>query len=407
MNEQNNRSHPVQVFLNTDQFFTSSPPRQRGGNRDFFAGENDAFEIHKTTMRRKIQSASQRLRRREQHAGYVIVQMRSEALAKSYRPINALFSRANSFPLVGGGKIGENFFQCTPIALDHLDKQIEARAEREPSLKRNKKTGQLEPRVSAYRMELGGIEDIRLPRSSDRIAFSAREAVEWFTRRDSLGGYLLELFRPDPMFDSNSVKAMINDFRDRLGRLGGIVATPFYSSRIANSLKSPVALSIQLISDLNQSLIVLPMDDLSLVHENLKHLAPTLEMRDYAIERHQEFLDLIASEPLVRRVSLPPSIKINPLKRFNVSETANLQIPPRDEMPVVGIIDGGVADVPMLSDWRAGGTSPVSIGDRDLGHGTFIAGLVVGATTFNPHLSTTLEPEGCCFYDIPILPIEG
>ena len=37
------------------------------------------------------------------------MQMRDEALAKSYRPLNALFSPANRFRLVGGGSIGEMF----------------------------------------------------------------------------------------------------------------------------------------------------------------------------------------------------------------------------------------------------------------------------------------------------------
>ena len=407
MNEQINPSHPVQVFLNTDQFLTSRTPRQGGGTKDFFADEDEAFEIHKATMRQKIQGASEALRLEDHNAGYVIVQMRNEALAKSYRPINVLFAPAKSLPLVGGGNIGENFFQCTPKALDQLDERIKARAERVPKLTRNKNTGNLEPRVSTYRMELGGIDDIRLPTPSDRIEFSAREAVEWFNRQDSIGGYVVELFSPNLKIDREAVAAMINSFRKRLALFGGIVATPLFSRLSVNSSKSLNALSIRLTSDRSQSYVALPMDDLSRVREHLDLLAPSLKVQDLTVERHQEFLDLIGQEPLVRRVSLPPSLTINPIEQFNVSEPANLPAPPRNEMPVVGIIDGGVVDIPELSVWRTGGSSPVSVVDRDLRHGTFIAGLVAGATTLNPHLSTTLEPEGCSYYDVCILPRNG
>ena len=197
MAEQDNVSRPIQVFLDTGQFISLRESRPGGGNRDFFVGDNPGFSRHKSAMRQRIRDASATLRRDGQAAGFVIVQMREAALAKSYRPLNALFSRAYSFRLVGGGGIGENFFQCTPSALDRLDHRIETRAELEPRLVENEETGDFEPRPSAYRSELGGIEDIRLPAPADRIAFSAREAAEWLDRPDTLGAYLVELFRPD------------------------------------------------------------------------------------------------------------------------------------------------------------------------------------------------------------------
>ena len=94
----------------------------------------------------------------DQLPGFIIVQMSSEALAKSYRPLSALFSAGNAFSLVGGGRVGESFLQCSPDALDRLDRRIEERAELEPRLKENEGTGQFEPRPSAYRGELSGIE---------------------------------------------------------------------------------------------------------------------------------------------------------------------------------------------------------------------------------------------------------
>ncbi|MXY14919.1 MAG: hypothetical protein F4Y53_04450 [Proteobacteria bacterium] len=91
MVEQNNVSRPIQVFLDSGQFISLQESRQGGGNRDFFCGDNPGFTRHKAAVRQQIQDASIALRHNDQTAGFVIVQMREEALAKSYRPLNALF----------------------------------------------------------------------------------------------------------------------------------------------------------------------------------------------------------------------------------------------------------------------------------------------------------------------------
>ena len=261
MAEQDALSRPIQVFLNTGQFISLRENRQRGGNRDFFEGDNLGFSRHKSRMRQKLQDAAATLRRDSQSAAFVIVQMREEALAKSYRPLNALFSPTNSFRLVGGGGIGEIFLQCTPAALDRLDSRIEARAELEPRIVENERTGELETRPSTCRSELGGIEDIRLPTPADRVTFSAREATEWLDRPDTLGGYLVELFRPDSRLEPNAVEEMIDGFRRRLVRMGGIVALPVFSSRQLASRRGHLAISVHLIRNREQSFIALPLAD--------------------------------------------------------------------------------------------------------------------------------------------------
>ena len=407
MPEPDTLSRPIQVFLDTGQFITLPEPRQRGGNRDFFDGDNRGFSRHKSAMRQRIRDASATLRRERQAAGFVIVQMREEALAKSYRPLNALFSRATSFPLVGGGAIGEIFFQCTPDALDHLDRRIEARAEPEPRFAENERTGELEPRPSAYRSELGGIEDIRLPAPADRISFSAREAAEWLSRPDTLGAYVVELFRPDTTVDPAAVNAMIESFRRRLVRLGGIVALPLFPAESRRSSRGHLAMSIQLTPDLERSLISLPLGHPPPAHEAPPRTALRSAAQDVPVERHQHFLEQMAAEPLVRRISLPPSLEIAPLDRSQAALTAELPAPPEHGAPVVGIIDGGVADIPALSPWRTGGTDSVDPTDRELTHGTFIAGLVAGARALNPHIEARLEPAGCRYFDIPIMPRQG
>ena len=407
MVEQDNASRPIQVFLDTGQFISLRESRQRGGNRDFFDGDNSGFSRHKSAMRQRIQDASLSLRRDGQAAGFAIVQMREEALAKSYRPLNALFSRANSFRLVGGGGIGEIFFQCTPDALDRLDHRIESRAEVEPRFVENEETGEFDPRPSAYRSELGGIEDIRLPAPTDRISFSAREAAAWLSRPDTLGAYVVELFRPDPTLDPAAVHSMIESLRQRLVRLGGVVALPLFPAKSKRSSRGHLAMSIQLTRDLERSFISLPLGDPPPAHEELPLAVLRSASQDVPVERHQDFLEQMAAEPMVRRISLPPSLEIAPLDRSQAAQPAELPAPPEHGAPVVGIIDGGVADIPALTPWRTGGTDLIDPADRDLTHGTFIAGLVAGARTLNPHIGTQLEPGGCRYFDIPLMPRQG
>ena len=119
----------------------------------------------------------------------------------------------------------------------------------------NEETGEFEPRPSAYRSELGGIEDIRLPAPADRIAFSAREAAEWLSRPDTLGAYLVELFRPDPTLDRAAVDSMMEGFRRRLVSLGGIVALPLFPAESRSWSRGHLAISIQLTRDVDRSFI--------------------------------------------------------------------------------------------------------------------------------------------------------
>ena len=291
MAEQDALSRPIQVFLNTGQFISLRENRQRGGNRDFFEGDNLGFSRHKSRMRQKLQDAAATLRRDSQSAAFVIVQMREEALAKSYRPLNALFSPTNSFRLVGGGGIGEIFLQCTPAALDRLDSRIEARAELEPRIVENERTGELETRPSTCRSELGGIEDIRLPTPADRVTFSAHEATEWLDRPDTLGGYLVELFRPDSRLEPNAVAEMIDGFRRRLVRMGGIVALPVFSSRQLASRRGHLAISVHLIRNREQSFIALPLADPEPVLQAWRRSEQSLHVPDFSVERHQHFLE--------------------------------------------------------------------------------------------------------------------
>ena len=407
MAEQDSISRPIQVFLDTKQFITVPESHGRSGNRDFFSENNRGFFNHKSAMRMKIRDASETLRHRNQAAGFVIVQMRNDALAKSYRPLRALFSPNNSFGLVGGGRIGEIFLQCTPDALDQLDYLIEERAEIEPPMKEDRASGELVPRPSTYRSELSGIEDIRLPAGYDRISFSAREAYEWFGRPNTLGAYIVEIFRLDSKLNGRAADSIIGSFRQRLEKFGGIVALPLFPVEREPSNGSHLTLAIHLTNALDQSFIDIPMDSRFLPRKELPRDLLRLDSQDIPIERHQDFLQQMADEPMVRRVNLPPSLEVTPIETSQMLQFIELPDPSQNGTPVVGIIDGGVANIPSLSSWRSGGTDSIDPNDSDYAHGTFIAGLVAGGRTLNPQIATTLEPGGCRYFDIPLLPRQG
>ena len=251
---------PIQVFLDTKRFIELPEPQPfRGGSKDFFQGNNRAFAEHKTRLKTRVENVADSLKRTKQPGGFIKVRQREEALAKSHRPLNNLFSQSNRFVLVGAEKVGELLFQATPWALDRLANIIETRAELTPRLVDNTKTGKPELRVSGYRSELGGIDDIRLYDATDKVTFSADEAVRWMRQPNVIGGYIVELFRPDRTASPDAVDQMVAQFRQGLEHLkGGLLVRPFLPSTVTTQFGEPsLVLLIQPTTD-SRRLIELP-----------------------------------------------------------------------------------------------------------------------------------------------------
>ncbi len=395
---------PIQVFLDTQRLIQVQPPGTFGPSRDFFAGDNYGFRRHKARLQEQLRAASEGLRTDGNPAGFVMVQMREEGLGKSYRPLAKLFTVPHRFALVGGAAIGQMYFQATPDALDRLWGIIEERAEIQPRLVPNAKTGEVEERVSGYRSEVGAIEEIRLPGASDRLAFSASEGVAWLDQENVVGGYAVELFRPDARVTPGAVQNMLERFRSRLASLGGLNVLPF--SRKATATAGAITLSISLRSD-GETLVSLPSFeemDVEAEPETLREAG----LPDFNVVRHQALLDLLAREPLVRRIELPLRIESQPHDGATLGRAADIP-PPRsgEGYPIVGVIDAGVARIDPLGAWRAGGADLVAANDRDEGHGSFIAGLLAGAGSLNPDMVGRVEPVPCRHFDLDILPRRG
>ncbi len=400
---------PVQVFLDTQRLIQVKARGTKGPNRDFFAGNNAGFSAHKGRLQSRIVDASKVLEANGDPAGFLLVQMREEGLGKSYRPLNAIFTAPNRFALVGGSDVGEMYFQVTPSALNRLHGILQERAEITPRVVVNKRTGEFEERVSAYRSELGAIEDIRLPTPADRLSFSAKEAVGWLDQENIIGGYIVELFQPDPRVTPHAVELMLQSFIRRLTSMGGLAAAPF-GTRSLGSRRPTLALSIALRADRRISLDFPSLDGLDEADEDADRSQLERERfePDLSIERHQALLDLLSSEPLVRRIELP--LRIDPMdaKARGFGSSASIPTPkPGESYPVVGIVDAGVADIPALSPWRSGIAGVVSPEDRDEPHGTFIAGLLAAAGALNPGFADRLEPTPCRHYDVDIVPRRG
>jgi hypothetical protein len=402
---------PIQVFLDTKRFIEMEEPQPfGGGSKDFFADNNRGFAAHKAQIKKRVASVAEGLRRTNQPGGFIKVQQREEALAKSHRPLGSLFTPSNRFALVGAERVGELLFQTTPAALDRLANIIESKAELTPRMAVNKKTGREEPRVSSYRSEVGGIEDIRLHGATDRVKFSSEEAVHWMQQPNVIGGYIVELFRPDRSISPDTIDALIANFRQGLQRLhGGLLVRPILPSTSTTQFGEPsLALSVQLISDEKRRLIDLPflVDGRS---AEMSEASLPSEMRgvhgDLTLGRHAELLAFLGEQALVRSVELPPVLETTPMVGGANLGAAVVPEPGTGvDYPVVAIIDGGVTQSAALNLWKIGDAGLVPENDRDEAHGTFIAGLICAGSALNPTLSAALEPTGCKFYDLDLFP---
>jgi hypothetical protein len=410
MAEQRIDLRPVQVFLDTQKFIETPEPVQRPvAKKDFFKGNDEGFMEHKARMTTALTSAATSLKRAKMPGGVVRVKQRPDALAKSHRPMVALFSEAHGFSLVGTESAGELLFQATPSGLERLARIVEEKAERTPKTVINKRTNEPEIKVSAHRSELGGIDDMRLHSAQDKVRFSAKEAVEWMGQENVIGGYIVELFRPNWAASRELIEDLVASFNAGLDELkGGMIVRPFLpADRTAAYGEPPLALTVQL-TKRDDRLVALPFHaDGSPAEISEASLPDVFRDRriDLDVNRHQALLTFLTEQSLVRSVDLPPVLETTPSSAGHVLGNAAVPAPAeRVGYPVVGIIDGGVSSAAVLSLWKSGDAGLVPAGDRDEQHGTFIAGLVSGASSLNPLLAARMEGTGCKYFDLDLFP---
>lgn len=364
---------------------------------------------HKNRIQGRAASVADGIRRSGEPAGFVRVKQREVALAKSHRPLGSLFTEANNFSLVGVDGVGEMLFQATPTALDRLASIIATKAEDTPPLKPNKQKETLEPRASRYRSEVGGIDDIQLYGPGDKIKFSALEAVHWFDQPNIIGGYIVELFRPNRKVGGQSTDDLIRRLRESLEKItGGLLIRPFLpSSRTVQYGMPTLAVSVQLLTEDQRQIDLpfLPDGRASEMSESSLTRGIRESHADRSLPRHTNLLNILAAQSLVRSIELPPILETAPTTTKGATAPSTVLAPSDNgAYPVVGVVDGGISSTKALAAWTVGDAGLVPASDRDETHGTFIAGLICAGSALNPSFGDNVEPIGCKVYDLDLFP---
>ena len=186
-------NNPVQIVLNDDAFLRAPEPGRRGTEKDFFENNDAGFKRHRDALSATVEDIIATVSAWTYGpAAYVRVRMRPEALAKSYRPNNALFT-ADNFPCVGAGGVGTLYFRAPLLYLPRLRSRI-ADAEDTVAIKTNQRTGAEYKAPSRARSEVGAIDTIEIAPPSEKRPFTTNDALDMLQDPAAVSGYMVELF---------------------------------------------------------------------------------------------------------------------------------------------------------------------------------------------------------------------
>src|SRR4051794_12684150 len=188
---------PIQIVLNDKDYEEARDAGGGGPKKDFYAHRDQEFRAHKAKLIGQLTTISKAITAQPQgDVGYIKVILRRDAWAKSHRPLSALFN-PQRITMVGGGDLGEMYFEARPRLLDGLSAEIAA-AEEETRLKFDKNKQKDVPNPSAVRSETGAIDKIEIYGPRDRRSFSLEEAVGWLASPMTGSAYQIELFDVPP-----------------------------------------------------------------------------------------------------------------------------------------------------------------------------------------------------------------
>lgn len=397
-------NNPVQIILNDQDFHQAPDPGNPPRNKDFFDKADEAFAKHKQALLASIDAIIVELRASPYGPlTYLKVQMRSAALAKSYRPVWWLFKR-DQFPCVGADAVGTLYFEAPLIYLPTLRSRVEA-AELIVETKYRQSDGEPYKAPTSARAEVGAIETIEIAPPMGKRSFSVVAALAALDDPRAVSGYHIELFYSSTnlvIADDPTGRASLLRSLERLLAGLGQGARSFIHRSIG---RTPV-LELQLTSGGHPALI-----------ENRSgqvggEIAPALPAAaiDRNPQRHEAALNALQAHPLVRAILPPILLQITdeeapPRSGLQLDlRPAPLHIPkpaPGATYPIVGVIDSGVAAP--LEDWIAARFDYLSPGEFDAVHGTGVAGLISVPQLVNDP-SVTPETNGCRIFDAPLFP---
>ncbi|WP_426261792.1 S8 family peptidase [Sphingomonas sp. DC1100-1] len=388
-------NNPVQIVLNDESYIRAPDAGRAGPDKDFFAGNDAGFAKHKAAMLGRLDGIDKAL------AGspfgplaYVRVRMRTEAIAKSYRPNRSLFLR-DQFPCVGAGAPGELFFRLPRHHIHRLRNRFEmAELHGEERVSRN---GHAYHYVTRARSELGAIEEIEIAPPDTKRGFSAAQAVQALLQPSAASGYVVELFeqRPLEVVTGDDVLGLRFSFQT-LQREIAALGQGMYAALLPSPGGVP-SLEV-LVTDAKRNPLI---EDRRAVQGELS-LEPASANIDRDVSRHEDVLNTLAAHPLVRRIRFPVMLETS--SPTAVPTSTPFAIPARVEgatYPKVGVIDTGTCAV--LNGWVRHRHDFLDEDQYDPVHGTLVSGILIGARGANT-AEIGREVDGCDIIDIPLMP---
>ncbi|MGH2666194.1 S8 family peptidase [Flavobacterium sp.] len=389
---------PVQIVLNTNDFIQALENQRGGGSKDFFAGNDLEFIGHRDNLQKQLNEIkSLQLVSSYSKISYAKVILKQTALAKSHRPTSQVF-KSEIARIVGAGDLGELFVELTPESVTKIGNAV-SKVETETRYKQNKITGKDEPNPSRLRSEIGAIEDIKPYTASDKRKFSINEGIEWLSKPQSGGSYLVELFSDPPQRQdwdllSSDKLELFKSFFDGLKNISnGLIV-----SRVIAGKGAAVIFGIKL-----EKAVSAPSIQFLPSPSSTNKIGEKKEI-DFDVEKHSLLMDFLGGHPLVKKIALPPIITQSE-SGSKISRGSSYGIPPLVEgvsYPKICVVDGGVSDV--YGDWLEDRWNLISSSDKDENHGTFIAGLTIMGQSLNGN-AICKEVDGCKIIDLDILPI--
>ncbi|MBP2490887.1 hypothetical protein JOH50_006683 [Rhizobium leguminosarum] len=397
-------NNPVQIILNDRDFHQAPEPGQPPRNKDFFDGADRAFAAHKQSLLAAIDTIIGEISRSPYGpAAYLKVQMRSEAVAKSYRPVGWLFKR-DQFPCVGADAVGTLYFRAPLIYLKALRQRIE-QAELTVEIKYRQVDNKPYKAPTLKRAEVGAIEFIEIAPPEQKRSFSTAAAVAMLEDPRSVSGYQIELFETpgdrviaDDPTGRNTLRRTLETLLLSLGHGA--------KSNLTSEIGRTPVLEVQLTRDDQEAVV---NDRSGIIRGDVvPRLAPA--QIDLNSGRHEATLSALQQHPLVRAI-LPPILlqltdDLLSTGRDRTQDThAEILMVPTPEAgaiyPIVGVIDSGVA--PILDEWVVDRFDYLDSSEYNPTHGTGVAGLIAVAQLANDS-SITPESNGCRIYDAPLYP---
>ncbi|MDM0119011.1 S8 family peptidase [Variovorax arabinosiphilus] len=369
---------PVQVVLNSQDYVRLADVNPGGSNKDFYADRDAAFVQHREKLRNQVLGLEQTGVSKRGGLIYAHVALQADAWAKSHRPVNKIFPGSHVGPSYGG-PLGSIVVELEASAISRIAATISS-AEPQTNWVLNK-DGKRVAKPSRERSEVGAIESVRVYSSADRRNFSLEQAVEWLSDRRTGGSYYIETFISD---------RSVNERQSAGFRLRGAKALAAFRTELIE-LGLPIK-----VTQLEERWVTASLFVITINPQALGNL-------DEARRIHEKLIGFLDEQPIVRSILLPPVLQAAKLESDEIGP-ANLPVPANvlSTYPVVGVIDSGVTTHPALAAWSAGDTGMVFGTDQDVGHGTFIAGLICGADALNSH--PLFQEQKCRFFDLGLHP---